>query len=164
VDSRNSSVWRRGCRAVAQTLKHIFVFAFGSLYFLYILYCYYYSYPYMLDIICVLILAFNQESYRSTSTHNLEESWGKVLEPFTGNSDSILIIHCVLVKSFNSVLFVIRLALHLFTPSKYIFQMWDINNFATLSRLRKVAQSSSEMIPKDKSSAMVMLKLIHLLL
>ena len=100
--SENPSVWRLGCRAMTRTSKHIIVFAFGSLYLLtlyslYILHYYYFSYLYMLDIVCVLTLVFNQESYWRFSTHNLEESWGDVLESFTRNSDSLLIIHCVLV-------------------------------------------------------------------
>jgi len=62
---------------VARTSKHILVFAFRSLYlstlYSYILYYYYCSYLYMLDIVCVLKLVFNQESYQSTSTFSLKE-------------------------------------------------------------------------------------------
>jgi len=103
--SENPSVWRRGRRVVARTSKCIFVFAFGSLclstlYSLYILHCYYCSYLYMLDIVCVLKLVFNQESYWNTSTHNLEKSWGEVPEPFTENSTSLLVINCALAFNF----------------------------------------------------------------
>ena len=63
----------------------------------YILRCHYCSYIYILDIVCVLTLVFDQEIYWSNSTLSLEESWEEVLEPFTGNSTSLLIIHCVLV-------------------------------------------------------------------
>ena len=97
--SENPSVWRRGRRAVAQISKHILVFAFGSLYLLtlysYILYRYYCSYLYMFDIVCVLTLVFNQESYWSTSSPSLEESWGEVLKLFMGNLASLLVTHCM---------------------------------------------------------------------
>ena len=102
--SENPSVWRRERRAVARTSKHILVFEFGSLFlstlYSYILHCYYCSYAYMLDIVCVLTLVFNQESYWSTSTHNLKELWGEVPEPFKGNSDSLLITRCMLAFNF----------------------------------------------------------------
>ena len=55
VDSWNPSVWRRGRSAVARISKYILVFTFGSfsqLSTLHILYCYYYSFIYMLDIVC----------------------------------------------------------------------------------------------------------------
>jgi len=39
----------------------------------------------MLDIVYVPTLVFNQERYWSTSTLSLEESWGEVIELFTGN-------------------------------------------------------------------------------
>ena len=83
--SGNPSVWKRGCRALARTSKHILVFAFGSLYIstfysLYILHCYSCLYLYMLDIACVFTLVLNQEGYWSISNHNLEESWGEIPE------------------------------------------------------------------------------------
>ena len=81
VDSCNPSIWRQGRRAVAWTSKHILVFAYGSfslnlsLFNCIIFYC---SYVYMLNIVYVFTLVFNQESYWSTSTLNLEESWGEI--------------------------------------------------------------------------------------
>ena len=82
----------------------------------YILHCYSCSYLFILDIVYIFILVFNQESYWSTSTLSLEESRGEVLEPFTGiRLHSWLNVVCLHLV-FNSALFVIRLALHLFTP------------------------------------------------
>ena len=53
------------------------------------------SYIHMLDIICVPTLVFNQET-----TLNLEELRGEVLEPFTGNSASLLVTLCVFASKF----------------------------------------------------------------
>ena len=72
---------------------------------------------------CVLTFVFNQESYSSASTLSLEESWGESSEPFTGNSFSLfsytLCDSLVCIISFHSTLFDIRLAHHLFTPSRW---------------------------------------------
>ena len=74
----------------------------------------------MLDIGYVLTLVFNQERYSSTSTLNLEESLGESPGPFTENSASLfdytLCVVLVYKLLFNSTLFDIRLASHLFTP------------------------------------------------
>ena len=79
----------------------------------------YCSYLHMLDIICVLTFIFNQESYWSTSTLSLEESLGEVLEPFTENSTSLFgYTLCGSVIVFNSALFGIWLAHHLFILSR----------------------------------------------
>ena len=64
--SENSSVWRRGCRAVVQTSKHILVFALDlfSLSLSYILHYFtLYIFIYMLDIVRVPTLVFNQVSF-----------------------------------------------------------------------------------------------------
>jgi len=74
-------------------------------------------------ILFVLTLVFNQERYSSTSTLNLEESWGDSPEPFTGNSASLFdyilcVCKIVLVCIISLILhlFSIWLARHLFTP------------------------------------------------
>ena len=89
-DSRNPS-WGEGgdVGLDTRTSKYILVFVFNyfsKLYSLYITYCYY-----CLSIhawYCTYTCIF-QESYWSTSTLILEESWGKVQEPFIGSSASL---------------------------------------------------------------------------
>jgi len=70
----NPSMWRRECRAVARTSKHIVLFAFDplslnsfslslSLSLLYLTLIHIVHITYMLDIVCVPILVLNQESF-----------------------------------------------------------------------------------------------------
>ena len=92
----NSSVWRRGRRAVARTSRHITVFAFDLFSLFYILHCLtlFMSYTCLVLFVCPQ-LYWTKKASNSTSTLNLEKSWGVVPEPFTGNSDSLLVTLCV---------------------------------------------------------------------
>ena len=98
----------------ARTSKHIFMLAFDPLSLnsisLHIFHCFtLFIFIYMLDIVCVPTLMCNQESFYSTSTLNLEEPQGVVSKPFTGNSGSFLVTHCVFaIKFLNFTLFVLN--------------------------------------------------------
>ena len=84
---------------MARTSKYIPVFVFDllSLNSLLFISCIaLLAYIHILDIVCAAILVLNQESFSSSSTLSLEKSRGVVSEPFTGNSDPLLITHSVL--------------------------------------------------------------------
>ena len=98
--SENSSVGRRGRKAVARTSKHILMFAFDPLplNFLFIsyiaLHCSY-SYTCLVLFVCPHLCSIKR-AFNSTSTLCLEESRGVVSESFTGNSGSLLVTHSML--------------------------------------------------------------------
>ena len=96
----------------------------STLFSLYILYCYFCSYPYMLDIVCVLTQMYSTkraiEAPQLIIQRNREES-SRALHGKFGLTLSYTL--CVSVKVFNFILFVIRLALYLFTPSRCIFTL-----------------------------------------
>jgi len=81
----------------AWTSKHILVFAFGylsKLYFLYISHCYYCSFihAWYCGYTCII-----PREFLKHLNSNLEESWGEVLKPFTGNSASLFGYHLCLI-------------------------------------------------------------------
>ena len=78
----------------------------------------------MLDIVFVLTFVFNQESYSNTSTLSLEESWRKSVEPASIFSFTPCVV-LVYIIVFNSALFDIRLAHHLFTPLSVIYNWYQ---------------------------------------
>ena len=108
--SGDPSVWRPGRRAVARTSKHISVIAVDplSLTLSYTLHCFilFISYIYAWYCLCVPILVLNQESF-------IEEI---VQSPSPGIRLHSLVTLNMLQLVFNSASFVIRLAIHLFTP------------------------------------------------
>jgi len=100
---------------MARTSKHIFAFAFGSFFLtLSLLYLalLHIVHIHMLDIVCVCShLCWTKRASNSTSTLNLEESRGVVPEPFTENSDSLLVTNCGLAQlSFKFCIIFSRLA------------------------------------------------------
>ena len=118
-----------GRRATDRTSKHILLFAFDplspplSLLYLVLLYI---AHIYMLDIVCVCPhLYWTKRASYNTSTLNLEESRGVVLEPFTGNSGSLLVTHSVLQLSFKFRIFCPRLASTPIHPPLGVFQIFE---------------------------------------
>jgi len=86
-------------RNICCCLRLIYYLSTLSLLYLILLYI---AHIHMLDIVCVCPhLCWTKRASYSTSTLNLEKSWGVIPEPLTGNSGSLLITHSVSQLSFK---------------------------------------------------------------